>query len=213
MLAALWFFTTLQDNWINGDFIVVAQGLIYVIVSIGYFTLPANLWIYGWNDIADEDTDKFNTKKGEYEHIMKDIQQTKKQLIRSIWFWNILYIVLWSLIIVFCMVLADCLPLTVNWFVCEWLRNLQGESGWLGVISFFFLWIVSIVLIIILLVPFWLLSYLYSCLPLRAKARPWIDGLMNILYIITPLIIGAIFALDSRNSIVHSAPDRVFRWD
>ena len=32
-----------------------------------YFTLPANLFIYGVNDIADTDTDAFNSKKGSYE--------------------------------------------------------------------------------------------------------------------------------------------------
>lgn len=33
-----------------------------------YSTLPANLYIYGLNDIADQDTDAHNPKKGSYEH-------------------------------------------------------------------------------------------------------------------------------------------------
>lgn len=32
-----------------------------------YFTLPANLFVYGINDLADGDTDAFNEKKGTYE--------------------------------------------------------------------------------------------------------------------------------------------------
>jgi 4-hydroxybenzoate polyprenyltransferase len=28
-----------------------------------YFTFPANLFVYGVNDFADYDTDKFNSKK------------------------------------------------------------------------------------------------------------------------------------------------------
>ncbi len=38
-----------------------------VLLWILYFTLPANLFIYGINDIADFDTDQFNEKKGTYE--------------------------------------------------------------------------------------------------------------------------------------------------
>lgn len=32
-----------------------------------FFTLPANLFVYGINDLADNDTDEFNPKKGTYE--------------------------------------------------------------------------------------------------------------------------------------------------
>jgi 4-hydroxybenzoate polyprenyltransferase len=37
-----------------------------------FFTLPANLFIYGMNDIADTDTDTFNDKKGSYEVRIKN---------------------------------------------------------------------------------------------------------------------------------------------
>lgn len=33
-----------------------------------FFLIPANIFLYGINDISDEDTDKFNDKKGNYEH-------------------------------------------------------------------------------------------------------------------------------------------------
>lgn len=38
-----------------------------VMVYFGYFLFPANLLIYGINDIADNDTDQYNTKKETYE--------------------------------------------------------------------------------------------------------------------------------------------------
>ncbi len=46
------------------------------------------------------------------------------------------------------------------------------------------------------LVAFWLSSYFYSSLPVRAKAHPIIDGLFNVLYII-PAIIGRHVAWNS----------------
>lgn len=49
------------------------------IFLILYFTFPANLLIYGVNDIADRDTDEFNDKKGTYEH------QLKSKEVKSLW--------------------------------------------------------------------------------------------------------------------------------
>jgi len=47
-----------------------------------YFTLPANLLIYGVNDIADYDTDKNNPKKQSYESLLTpDKQKTMRQVI------------------------------------------------------------------------------------------------------------------------------------
>ena len=40
-----------------------------------------------------------------------------------------------------------------------------------------------------ILIWFFITSYLYSCKPLRAKAKPFIDGIMNVLYIATPFSI------------------------
>lgn len=50
----------------NGDFTVMFTNLQFVIGFI-YFLIPANLLIYGVNDIADYDTDLINEKKSEYE--------------------------------------------------------------------------------------------------------------------------------------------------
>jgi lycopene elongase/hydratase (dihydrobisanhydrobacterioruberin-forming) len=42
-----------------------------LIIGLLLFSFPANLLIYGVNDIADHDTDKFNQKKGTYENLLK----------------------------------------------------------------------------------------------------------------------------------------------
>lgn len=55
-----------------------------------YFTLPANLFVYGVNDLADSDTDVNNPKKEGYEIKFKD--QDKKYLIVSILFLNIIFL-------------------------------------------------------------------------------------------------------------------------
>jgi 4-hydroxybenzoate polyprenyltransferase len=47
-----------------------------------YFTIPANLLIYGINDIADYDTDKKNPKKQAYESLLTpDKQKSMRSLI------------------------------------------------------------------------------------------------------------------------------------
>jgi 4-hydroxybenzoate polyprenyltransferase len=46
-----------------------------------YFTLPANLLIYGVNDIADYDTDKNNPKKQSYESLLTPDKQKIMRLL------------------------------------------------------------------------------------------------------------------------------------
>lgn len=41
---------------------------IFFLIHFLFFLIPANIFLYGVNDICDEDTDKHNDKKGEYEH-------------------------------------------------------------------------------------------------------------------------------------------------
>lgn len=43
---------------------------LYFIIHFLYFLIPANIFLYGVNDICDEDTDKFNNKKVKYEHLL-----------------------------------------------------------------------------------------------------------------------------------------------
>ena len=52
-----------------------------------YFTLPANLFIYGANDIFDFDTDILNEKKGDYEPLV--LKHEHKRLWRAILLTNL----------------------------------------------------------------------------------------------------------------------------
>jgi 4-hydroxybenzoate polyprenyltransferase len=49
-----------------------------------YFLIPANILIYGINDIFDYETDKLNPKKGTYEALVTPDKQ------RSLWIWILL---------------------------------------------------------------------------------------------------------------------------
>lgn len=45
-----------------------------VMVFLLYFIIPANIFIYGINDLYDTDTDPLNPKKGEKEHLLKSAE-------------------------------------------------------------------------------------------------------------------------------------------
>lgn len=173
--ASSWYLEQIQssflDWWVNWIF-----QFIIMLIILWYFTLPANLWIYGWNDIADGDTDKFNTKKGSYEAKIEDTTSMKTKLKWHIWWWNIGYIILWCLIC---------------WFLA-WNYDYNNNIPSYSLIEYSIQYIINSAIV---LSPFYLTSYLYSCRPLRAKAKPFIDGIMNILYIITPFSI--IYRIDN----------------
>lgn len=170
--ASSWYFEDIQTSfsrwWTDRIF-----DLIIMIIILWYFTLPANLWIYGWNDIADGDTDKFNSKKWDYENKIEDSTIIKNKLKWKIWVWNIGYILLWTLIV---------------WWVWEYRRKIITAETWPMP---WWPFPISILLIfsIICISVFLITSYLYSCRPLRAKSKPFIDGVMNVLYIATPFTI------------------------
>lgn len=52
---------------------------VYFLIHFLYFLIPANIFLYGINDYFDEDTDKYNDKKGTHEH--KLLSKEKTQLI------------------------------------------------------------------------------------------------------------------------------------
>ena len=118
------------DNWL----LVILVGL--------YFTLPANLLIYGVNDIFDYETDKHNPKKQSYEELVTPKDQ--KKLWRWIGISNAPFLLL--------------LP-----FV--------GVQALWGIAGFLFF------------------SYFYSAPPIRAKIRPLIDSIFNVLYVF-PAVVG-----------------------
>ncbi len=57
---------------VRSDFITF-KALVFAI----YFTLPANLLIYGINDIFDYETDRLNKKKEVYEQLVQPVQHLK----------------------------------------------------------------------------------------------------------------------------------------
>jgi 4-hydroxybenzoate polyprenyltransferase len=102
-----------------------------------YLTLPANLLIYGINDIFDRETDRLNSKKQGYEAVLanKSIRPIAWLIVTT----NLPFLLYFGL----------SLPLAAN---------------------------------------FWLLVFIvtgvgYSLPPIRAKARPIVDSLFNILYV------------------------------
>ena len=107
-----------------------------VLVFALFFTLPANLLIYGINDIFDYDTDKINPKKDGYETLVTP--EGRGGLIAVI------------------------LITTIPFFV------IVGTLGLQPIIAFS---------------SFLFYSIFYSAPPIRAKAKPFLDSIFNVLYI------------------------------
>ena len=101
-----------------------------------YFLFPANLLIYGINDIFDYETDKLNEKKIEYETLVEP--KLQKKLLTVIVFFN--------------------LPFVIAAFF-------HGTKVLLAMAGFLFF------------------SIFYSAPPIRAKSKPILDSIFNILYI------------------------------
>lgn len=83
---------------------LVGLGILYPSISnlwlvtffLLYFTFPANLLVYGINDIFDYETDKRNPKKEEYENKVKP--KERKKLYLTILFTNLPFLLLMPLI-------------------------------------------------------------------------------------------------------------------
>lgn len=101
-----------------------------------FFLFPANLLIYGVNDIFDYETDALNDKKTNYETLVKP--DKRKPLFLVITVLNLPFIVL-SLFL--------------------------GTKAIIAMFGFLFF------------------SIFYSAPPIRAKIRPFLDSLFNVLYI------------------------------
>ena len=101
-----------------------------------FFLFPANLLIYGANDIFDYETDRRNAKKQGYELLVTPAQHRA----------------LWRQIALFCLPFAILLIWT-------------PRACWLCLPGFLFF------------------SIFYSAPPIRAKARPILDSVFNVLYI------------------------------
>ena len=134
--------------YITGPFLIGVVAAVPIqswplIILLGvYFTFPANLLIYGINDIFDYETDKHNPKKISYETLVKPKEQKK------LWRW---------------------IAITNAPFLL--LLPLLGNNGRWAVAGFLFFGI------------------FYSMPPIRAKVRPLLDSIFNVLYIF-PGIVG-----------------------
>jgi 4-hydroxybenzoate polyprenyltransferase len=110
-------------------------------VALLIFTFPANLFIYGINDLFDQETDRLNPKKQGYETLL-DPRQTKR--------------LLWTIVLSLApgIVLLLFLP----------------QKAFIAFLVFLFL------------------GAFYSAPPIRAKARPFLDALFNVLYLLPALV-------------------------
>jgi 4-hydroxybenzoate polyprenyltransferase len=126
-----------------------------------FFSLPANLLIYGINDLFDYETDKHNDKKKSYETLLEP--KNRKQFLR-LFFWIVTPFFLF-------------LVLALN-------MDYVSYSGWIYSTN---------VGALLALVGFLFFGIFYSAPPIRAKIRPFLDALFNILYIFPGLLTYAAF--------------------
>ncbi|MCW5960309.1 MAG: prenyltransferase [Pyrinomonadaceae bacterium] len=117
----------------------VEESDVYMFASVLfgiYFTMPANILVYGINDIFDYETDRINAKKAEYEMLVRP--GDRSSLISVIILLNLPF-----------------------WIAAFFLapRTLPA----LGLFLFF--------------------SIFYSAPPIRAKTKPFLDSIFNVLYI------------------------------
>ena len=108
-----------------------------MILFAAFFLFPANLFIYGINDIHDWETDQLNAKKSGYENSLPPAR--RKYLQRALW-----------------------------QYVAPFLLIALLFTNARAILS---------------LVLFAFLAHQYSAPPIRAKARPLVDSLFNLLYV------------------------------
>jgi len=80
-LYSNWYF----DNWFGSQWFIF--WIVLFVSFLLYFTFPGNFFVYGVNDYADTDTDKFNQKKQWYEKKLIN----KKNILKSIFTVQIVY--------------------------------------------------------------------------------------------------------------------------
>jgi len=107
-----------------------------VLLFAAFFLFPANLLIYGVNDIFDYETDRANQKKQDYETLVTPKEAGKLSIL----------------------ILLFNLPFVVASYI------FAPESS-LALLGFYFF------------------SVFYSAPPIRAKTKPFLDSIFNILYV------------------------------
>lgn len=138
--------------------LVWVAGILFCLLALfSYWLFPANLLIYGVNDLFDLETDRLNPKKDAYELRLSPLKQ--RHLLREIIWTN----VLWFTACAF-------LPIA---------NALLIPDPWIGTWRF--------IPSVLSLIGFLFLGVFYSAPPIRAKARPFLDMAFNILYVMPGL--------------------------
>ncbi|TFF91708.1 prenyltransferase [Candidatus Thorarchaeota archaeon] len=114
----------------------------YFLLHLFYFILPANIFLYGVNDISDKDTDAFNPKKDEKEY--RAVEQDARKL----------YGLVFASFLYGAILIAFQPTMEARFIFLSWMA----------------------------------LSFLYSAPPLRLKARPVVDFLSNLLYVLPAIL-------------------------
>lgn len=171
--AAAGFFS-LDYRWYGVWFDEIAFLLLFLLLFF-YFLFPANLLVYGVNDLADEHTDRLNAKKNEYE--MRFDSQHKKKLIRALMVWNIS---IWMLLFV---VSFSLFVYHARQWVVSMFNRWELPLWFLFFLGSFFVFPLTVLFL------FFFFSVFYSLPPIRAKAVPFLDGVFNILYILPGLFV------------------------
>lgn len=171
-----WLIASGDTKWIIGSILIFLIFLTYLF----YFLFPANLLIYGVNDIADGDTDQFNEKKQGYE---QRLTQSKSSLISSIVKWWLLCV--WIVFLLGAGLAVNehyppiQLPVRANAIIPHWTTQTA--------LTFSLLTLEALKTLPVR-IAFFFTSVFYSLSPIRAKSKPFIDGIFNVLYIIPWLI-------------------------
>jgi 4-hydroxybenzoate polyprenyltransferase len=186
-IAATWnvleFPITIQsflNSWDTQWLLWVRLLFLIFLIYLGYFIFPANLLIYGVNDIADGDTDKFNTKKDGYEsRLTTSVKPLQHKIIKR-WLWSWIFVIVLILLFVINEHYPRAeIPSFISWILPSW-----HTQAWFSLIVFSYEFLQTVPFRI----TFFFFSIFYSARPIRAKSKPFIDGIFNVLYIIPWLI-------------------------
>lgn len=179
----LWLYETILSPISYLDNTAILSGILLFLIFLTYlfyFLFPANLLIYGVNDIADGDTDQYNIKKQGYEQRLMD---SKRELIISILKRSVVCIIIAALLILGLSINEHYPPVDLP----QRANNILPHRTIQSLFTAFLYWVDRLKTL-----PFWFAflctSVFYSLPPIRAKSKPFIDGLFNVLYILPWLI-------------------------
>jgi 4-hydroxybenzoate polyprenyltransferase len=119
-----------------------------LLIFFVFFSYPANIYIYGINDIFDYETDKLNPKKVLYESLVVPSEHRK----------------------LFYHIAISCIPFLIYSYY------IGSLHAFLALLAFFFF------------------AGMYSALPIRAKAKPFLDSFFSAGHYIATAVFGYLLA-------------------